>query len=45
MSSLLDIRVWQARNDTAHAADQQELNEALTRLEMNQQRLMETLST
>jgi hypothetical protein len=41
---LLDIHTWQARNDSARAADQRELNELFTRLEMNQWQLMETLS-
>jgi len=44
ISSLISIRDWQARNDSARAADQRELNERLIQLEANQQRLAETLS-
>jgi hypothetical protein len=40
----MDIRAWQAGNDDARAADQQNLNERLTHLEINQQQLLEALS-
>jgi hypothetical protein len=41
---LLNINAWQKENDDAREADQEVLNERLHQLEMNQQRLMETLS-
>jgi hypothetical protein len=41
----MNIHAWQARNDNVWVVDQQELNEQLNRLEMNWQRLTETLSS
>jgi hypothetical protein len=44
ISALLNIHDWQAKNDSARVVDQQELNDRLSYLEANQQKLMETLS-
>jgi len=44
ISALLDVHAWEARNDDARAVDRHELNERLTDLETNQQRLMDALS-
>ena len=43
ISALLNIEAWQSRNENARVADQQELNQSLSNLEMNHQQLKETL--